>query len=656
VLYFALKSFLIKSVFNQLFVILELHLIMSKPFFTLILLIICLTSFSQKEGAKKLITEAEEIETHFTEDHSTAQQKLNIASQLILEQNLTDLNPYFYFVYAKLKSNLLQKDSAAYYYQLSLSAAIAAKDKLFETRALSGLGNLQFQKGNYDEAIKLYYQSLKIAEQNNFKDKMAACNKNIGFCHLRIRQFPKALSYYNTALQLFESLKDSNNISQTIINIGSVYYELNDSKNALKKFNQSLEISLALNDSVSISKLYNNIGAIYIDSEKDTLKGLAYLLKALKLKEILEDNETLSFTYDNIGNVYSQLKKFDSASFFLKKALAFATKSNSPYDLKDVYESYANLYSAQNDYKNALYYYRLSAQMKDSVINTESLEQIAEIETKFEVEKKDLQLAKNKAELEAQQKQQVIKNIIITAILIIALLLLFLIYSYFANIKKQQQLKFQADLELQKQKNERSIFEAEEKERTRIAQDLHDNMGAYATSILAQIDTVELSPNEIKTEKIKDLRSDAENIMATLRETIWILKTKTISVHQFFDLLKIYADKHLAKNLNIQLTFIENVSTLKYLTPSTSLNLYRIIQEMIQNIIKHSKAKQVEFTLFSNEKIVLQIVDDGIGFNTDNLSRKSGLENMESRASEINYHIDTQSKPNKGTQIRVEEK
>lgn len=610
---------------------------------------------AQKNDAVKLIKDADDIETHFTQPHSIAEQKLNLVNGLIVRNNLDSLRPSFYLVLSKLKMNLLQKDSAEYYTQLSLNSAILFKNKFFETRALFGLGNLQFIKGKYDEAIKFYHQSLKIAEQNNFKERIALCYKNIGLCHLKIMQHVEALSYYDKALKQFQILNDSFNVSQTVLNIGSVYFELNDSKNAISNYKTSLALSIALNDSITIAKLYNNIGAVYIDSERDTVKGLPYLLKASKIKEDLEDNESLSFAYDNIANIYAQLKKFDSASFFLNKALKYAKESNSYYDLKEVYASFSNLNTLKNDYKQALQYYKLSVQMKDSSINTESIEGIKEIETKFEVEKKDLLLAKNKAEIEAQQKQHVIKNIIICAIIIITVLILFLIFSYFKNGKQQQQLKFNSELEIQKQKNEKAIFEAEEKERLRIAQDLHDNMGSYATSILAQIDNVEISPNEIKNEKIKDLRSDAENIMSTLRETIWILKTKTISAQQFFELLKIYADKNLVKNLGMTVKYKEDVSTLKYLSPTISLNLYRIIQEIVQNIVKHAKAKNVEFTLFSNGRIVLQIIDDGVGFDIDNLSRKSGLDNMEFRANESNYHIEVKSLPNKGTQVRVQE-
>ena len=180
-------------------------------------------------------------------------------------------------------------------------------------------------------------------------------------------------------------------------------------------------------------------------------------------------------------------------------------------------------------------------------------------------------------------------------------------------------------------------------------------MGAYATSMLAQIDVLDNTSTENIDDKLKDLRNDAEYIMATLRETIWILKTKNITANQLFDLLKTYTNKHLVKNLNISVVYHEDVSHVKFLSPTVSLNLYRIIQEIVQNIIKHANATQVIFKLSSIEKIIIEISDNGIGFDYMSLQRKSGLDNIEYRANEINYLIEIISEPRLGTTIKVQE-
>ncbi len=269
--------------------------------------------------------------------------------------------------------------------------------------------------------------------------------------------------------------------------------------------------------------------------------------------------------------------------------------------------------------------------------------EIADSEARFKVAE-----LKIKQELVEAQAKQTKRNYITVFLILILVVIFCLVLFYQKKISaKEQALNI---------KSIQDVYEAEEKERTRIAKDLHDNMGAYATSMLAQIDVLDNTSTENIDDKLKDLRNDAEYIMATLRETIWILKTKNITANQLFDLLKTYTNKHLVKNLNMSVVYHEDVSHVKFLSPTVSLNLYRIIQEIVQNIIKHANATQVIFKLSSMEKISIEISDNGVGFDYRSLQRKSGLDNIEYRANEISYQIEIISEPRLGTIIKIQEK
>ena len=106
----------------------------------------------------------------------------------------------------------------------------------------------------------------------------------------------------------------------------------------------------------------------------------------------------------------------------------------------------------------------------------------------------------------------------------------------------------------------------------------------------------------------------------------------------------------------MSVVYHEDVSHVKFLSPTVSLNLYRIIQEIVQNIIKHANATQVIFKLSSMEKISIEISDNGVGFDYRSLQRKSGLDNIEYRANEISYQIEIISEPRLGTIIKIQEK
>lgn len=269
--------------------------------------------------------------------------------------------------------------------------------------------------------------------------------------------------------------------------------------------------------------------------------------------------------------------------------------------------------------------------------------EIAKAEAAFKV--RELAREKEQAILAEQNR----RRLYMVGLFILLLLVTGIVVFYYQ--KKQNSLKQTQEIEKVK-----LIFEAEEKERTRIAQDLHDNMGAYATSILARIDMLEFNRTPIESERIKDLRHDAENIMSTLRETIWILKTKTITISGFLNLIKSYTYKQLKTNLNINVLYEEDIQTERILTPAISLNLFRIVQEITQNIIKHSAASQVNIQLRSTDTLSISISDNGSGFDVTNAIRGSGLNNLQYRASDIHFTFSISSQPGKGTSIQLEGK
>lgn len=609
--------------------------------------------YSQNSITKSLIEGADDICTNFTESQTVASKKLSLAHAQIIKNNEDTLLSYYYLIVGKLKINQQKLDSAFYYTNLSKTEAETTRNQPLSIKALMQLGNIDFKQGKFNKAITSFYNALKIAEANNYISRVAGLNKNIGLCYLKLNQLQKTQEYYDKALSQFIKLNDSTQLSAMYINMGSLAYEQKNIDKALNYYQRSLKIASARNDSANIALLLVNIGGIYIDSKKDSLLGLHFFIRAIHLYERLELLSNSTYLYQNVGNMYMYRNKLDSSEYFLNKALLNAQSANDIYNLKEVYESLANLYTRKRDYERAISLIKLSKNYSDSVFNLEFVEKIAEVESKYKAEKKDLQLAKVRAEIKNTKQTSFIKTIIIIGCILLGVLLVIIFIVRLNYIRKQHKIKLESELIIHSKQKELDIINAEEKERIRIAADLHDNMGAFATSMLSQIDIIEITNN---SRSLSELRSDAENIMSTLRETIWILKTKTISAQQFFELIKVYANKNLEKNLGIIVNYSEDLSTINYLSPSISLNLYRIIQEIIQNIVKHAKATNVHFMLHSNGRIILQIKDNGVGFNLGNLERKSGLDNIEFRANEINFSILITTELGKGTIVRLEQK
>ena len=156
-----------------------------------------------------------------------------------------------------------------------------------------------------------------------------------------------------------------------------------------------------------------------------------------------------------------------------------------------------------------------------------------------------------------------------------------------------------------------------QKERERISRDLHDNIGAYASAMISHMDSLKnkFPEDEQREAIIEPIREDANQILGSLRETIWILKNEEMRLTDFADGFKMYASKILKNFEGCSIEFKEAISNVRKLSPSQALHLYRILQEALQNTIKHSKATKIDFSIEETEKIRLTYQDNGIGFD-----------------------------------------
>lgn len=194
-----------------------------------------------------------------------------------------------------------------------------------------------------------------------------------------------------------------------------------------------------------------------------------------------------------------------------------------------------------------------------------------------------------------------------------------------------------------------------ENERKRISRDLHDNIGAYTTSLISKLDN--LSGNSPKpSAQLSEIKEDASFILNLLRQTIWVLETKSSPLINYVDSFRNYIDKYLNAYPHIKYEISEEIDDPDKMFDSTKMiSLFRIIQEALQNIVKHAEATEVKITIVSHNNVVVTIKDNGRGFNPDEKSSGYGLVNMRVRAEEAGFDIQINSGIN-GTEIMLKEK
>jgi signal transduction histidine kinase len=193
--------------------------------------------------------------------------------------------------------------------------------------------------------------------------------------------------------------------------------------------------------------------------------------------------------------------------------------------------------------------------------------------------------------------------------------------------KKLQALKLQEELEI---------------ERQRISRDLHDNMGAYTSALIANVQQLKSTTGD--NADLQKMQTNAEQILSSLRETIWVLNNKEITVQEFSDGFKNYCFKLLKNFEHISFDADENITNNFTLQASKAIHLNKIMQEVVQNIIKHANATDINYTLNTKDDLLIQITDNGKGFDINSKTNGYGLENIQWRAKEAGLDVSIHSK------------
>ena len=175
-------------------------------------------------------------------------------------------------------------------------------------------------------------------------------------------------------------------------------------------------------------------------------------------------------------------------------------------------------------------------------------------------------------------------------------------------------------------------------ERERISRDLHDNIGAYTTVLMASTEQLKQQTDEpVLQQSAQTVSDNAQNIIASLKETIWVLNNDAITFTDFIDRFKLYAKKMIQNYPDVQIKFKEKFDTDFVLSPAEALHLFRIMQEALQNALKHAKPENISISAEVNKVIRFSIKDNGNGFDTNIINNGNGLNNMKYRAKEAGY-------------------
>lgn len=530
------------------------------------------------------------------------------------------------------------------------------------------LASVYLDQSRTDEALQLFIQSANILEQpenKNLKHKLFGAYGNIGQTFLQEKEYSKAEEYLKKAMKMQEYAENKTQLIQ----IYNKYFNIYSNTNKLDKAEVALDSAMAINNVINNLELkqaiYVNFGRLY-ELRSEYQKAKEYYLIGLKLTDSINNNSYRSRILNNLSSVSNSLNQMADAEKFAVEALRFAKEINSFEDLNYAYGNLKLVEIHKGNYKQALAFTQLEFAYADSLSSTTSKENVRQLEAKYLTEKKekeiaDLTLTKTANELALVKRNRLMLIGGLAAVSLLLVLGLFYRNSKQKNLIAQKENSFQQEqikfLEKQQQVvSLQSMVNGQETERTRIAKDLHDGLGGLFSTIKMHFSTLQHEKAELKSDPLftksydmlntasEEVRRIAHNMMPEVLIKIGLVQATEELCNS------ISAGKLL--NVSMQAYGMD-----KRLNPSTEVMLFRILQELINNIIKHSQATEaiIQFNREGN-RLSITVEDNGRGFNLAETDGKThaGLSSVESRVSYLNGKLSIESQKEVGTTVMMD--
>lgn len=557
------------------------------------------------------------------------------------------------------------------------------------------MGVFFHNKGMLEKALQFSEYGLQLSDSLSAPDRYLGLLNNKGGYLMEQGDFDNGMNHLMRALTIADLLKDtlrSNLISQ---NIALQFLHTDNSEVAIKQLKKTIEVQTRYQSS-ALYVSYASLGYLYHTIENNDDSAMYYYMKALPMAEEVNDIQNLAIIYLNLSQVYFEQKKYDSTSYYLNKGLtlskqindearlaagyqlqglnytklgentgnknyyakaienlkeasAYAANGNNLELLKDLNLTYSEAYAGIGDYKNAYTYRMLHDSMRYHHMSGDIAKKIAEIDAKYQTEKKETEIKRLTAEQQLSDEKllrQKTFNYALAAI--IGLLLVSSIAIVRSIHKKRMAEKRVAALEKQN---------AIENMRSKIASDVHDDMGANLTRLgLNAEKLIAVASSEKEKGLAEKISIQSKEVITGMREIIWASNPAYDNLKSLLGFMRQYIDRFFdGTDIRPVVNFPHNIGDVN-LHPEVRRNLFLILKESLNNATKYADTDKIDID-FSNtdEHFQFKIKDYGKGMDHGQQSEFSnGLNNMKKRAEQIRSVFNVITAPGQGLQILVE--
>lgn len=535
--------------------------------------------------------------------------------------------------------------------------------------SLKETGVVYYLLGESDKAMSFYAQALEIAKAHQLHAEISAITNNIGNLFDQQQQYGKAIAQYEEGLQ---SHPEPAQRIVLLANLAKAQAATGKSDTALAVYQQCLALARQQKDTSGLILALNGVASVYWRQERDAdvLRISEALVKLQKTAGLTTDQIE---TYNRMGLAYLNLSDAPQALSHFTKALDLA-KTVSYANTHYIYANLAFAYEELGNYKQAYTCFQKHKQLQDSLAGLAKNEQLAELLTRYEADKKAQQIRLLQQQKQLQQlalhKQQAelgrqtwLRNASVsTALLLLMAALVFMIFYRHKMQNKlliaahTEEINRQQTLELIRQQEIKSIMaslEGGEKERKRIARELHDGVAGSLAGI--KLHLIRIADDTHQKPILGKVIQTVDAVYQEVRTISHNLNPPTIIDTAFVDLLRQQLAL-LAENSALPVDFFCHPEhALNQLSDALKIEIYRILQELMTNIVKHAEATSVEVHLTqTDDSINLMIEDQGKGFDTEATAHGVGLRNIRTRVAQLDGNLHLESVKGRGSIVSID--
>ena len=524
------------------------------------------------------------------------------------------------------------------------------KNDTLTAAALNGIGTSLWQLGQHTDALLNHFKAVRIWERAKNEKGIASSDIHIGMVYQTQEKLSLAEKHVRNAVAILEKNDDASMHISAMHTLANIYGMEGKIKEAFELDLKGIALAEKTNNEFAKALFYDNMGNCYLyGTPPDYTKALNYFTRTLHIDSSFKNKKQMSDSYVNMGDVFIEQKKYGEAIPYLQRSVELARESGFTQGTIKALMQLSTAYR-QSGQDDAAYISLQSAmKAKDSFAKSNSEAHMAEMETAYETEKKEQQINLQKVQISK-------KNYLLAGVILVIVFVKLLVLSAWLRVRLKQKAKFQREIMKQQELATKAVLAAEEKERQRIARDLHDgvgqmmsvakmNLSAFESDIQFldrdQLESFEKIINLVD-ESCREVRSVSHNMMpnALLKNSLAIA-------------IKDFVDKIEKRSLKVRV-YTEGLDD--RLDSNLEIILYRVIQECVNNVIKHAEASRLDISVLKDkEGISATIEDNGKGFDIGDKDKFEGigLKNIITRIEYLKGMVDFDSSPGRGTLIAL---